>query len=866
VPWMPSVPGEIPTLGWTMIDWYAEYLASPDDPDGGPLVLTREQEDFVLRWYSLTPTTGRFPHHRGLLGRPRGWGKALALDTPLPTPHGWVTVGSVAVGDVVFGSDGQPCNVVGKSQIWYADTYRVSFSDGAEIVASGDHLWVVRDRNRIASETLTTRELVSRGVMLGSSRGRAEYRFRVAMTGPLALPDADLLIDPYVLGVWLGDGDSDAGRITCHPHDCEIVDHLRGIGVLNNKHIPGGYLRGSAAQRLALLQGLMDTDGSIYDRGTCEFTTTSPRLRDGVEELLASLGIKFRTYESDAILHGKACGRKWRTKFTAHADTPVFRLARKWGRQRSTPVGNVPSRTRRIVAVTPVETMPTQCIEVDSADRTFLAGRQMVPTHNSPILGAAGLGEGLGPVLFDGWDADGQPVGKPWSEVRRPLIHVAAVSEAQTKNTWDAILAMCAGPVLDAYPGTEPFDTFINFPIGQMTKVTASARTLKGARTVLGIMDQTEEWVPSNGGIKLAQVMRTNAAKVGGRTLESPNAFIPGEGSVAEESAAYAAKILEGKTRLDGLLYDHREAPADTDLTDRDSLIAGLRFAYGCSSDHPDGCVLHDPPCKPGWAPIESNADMFWDPANDVQRLRSDFLNQITHASDSWITRPEWNACSAAVVEPSPPSPSRGDVITLGFDGSRKRSHGKTDSTALVACRISDGYTWIVGLWEEPDGPEGADWRVPSDEVDAVVRETFATFRVVGFYADPARWEGYVAGWEARFGVQLRVKATRMNPIEWWMTGGNRSRVTKALNAFLDAVLDGEMCQSGDARLARHILNARRRTNPTGYGIYKQHPDSPDKIDAAIAAVLAWQARLDAVAAGAAAPPRRRRSRPRRLY
>lgn len=475
----------------------------------------------------------------------------------------------------------------------------------------------------------------------------------------------------------------------------------------------------------------------------------------------------------------------------------------------------------------------------------------------SPFLGAVALAEGLAPVLFDGWDAAGQPVGKPWSSVRVPLVHVAAVSEVQTKNTWDAILNMVSNaPVVDDYPGVEPMETFFNFPVGQMQRITSSDRTVKGARSVFAVLDQTEEWVRSNRGLVLAQTIRTNCSKVGGRTLESPNAFIPGEGSVAEESAAFADKVAAGKTRLADLLYDHREAPADTDLTDRESIIIGLRYAYGCSSDHLGGCVLHEPPCKPGWAPIESNADMFWDPANDVQKLRSDFLNQITHASDSWIARPDWNARSAGVLEPAPAAPVNGDAITIGFDGSRKREHGKTDATALVACRLSDGYLWVLGLWEEPEGPAGDDWRVPTDEVDAVVTETFRDYRVVGFYADPSKWEGFIAQWEAKYGSRLKVKASRSNPIEWWMSGGgNRAKVTKSLDAFRDALLDGEMSHSGDSRLTSHILNARKRTNAQGYGIYKQHPDSPDKIDAAVAAVLAWQARLDAVAVGAGTAP-----------
>lgn len=468
----------------------------------------------------------------------------------------------------------------------------------------------------------------------------------------------------------------------------------------------------------------------------------------------------------------------------------------------------------------------------------------------SPFLAALALAEGLGPVLFDGWNADGQPVGKPWHTVRTPLIHVAAVSEEQTKNSWDPLLEMVAGPVVDNYPGVEPLGTRVNLPVGRIQIITSSATSVKGAKSVFCILDQTEEWYPSKGGPLLAQTMRTNAAKVGGRTLESPNAYIPGLGSVAEESAEYAQHIRDGRARSEAFLYDHREAPADTDPTDKDSLELGLRYAYGDSSDHPDGCLIHNPACPPGWSPIDSNVEMFYDPANDIQQLRSDFLNQITHASDAWITRPEWNARSTSVVHDEPQTLQKGDTITLGFDGSRKRSKGVTDATALVACRVSDGFIQPIRIWEEPDGPEAEHWRVPVDEVKTVVDETFSQYQVVGFYADPAKWEGVLADWESQYGARLRVKATRANPIEWWMTGGRSALITRILEQFYNAVIDGELTHSGNSVLTQHVLNARRRQKSTGYQIYKQNPDSPHKIDAAIAAVLAWSARLDALAGG----------------
>lgn len=468
----------------------------------------------------------------------------------------------------------------------------------------------------------------------------------------------------------------------------------------------------------------------------------------------------------------------------------------------------------------------------------------------SPFLAAIACAEALGPVLFDGWDASGQPVGKPWALVRTPLVQVAAVSEQQTQNSWSPLLEMLReGPVIDEYPGLEPMDTFVALPKGKIAPITSSATSTKGNRAVHSILDQTEEWKQSNGGVRLAQTMRDNATKIGGSTIESPNAYTPGEDSVAETTAAYAAAIKDGRAKSKGLLYDHREAAPETDVTDRESLTAGLRFAYGDSSDHADGCVLHSPPCAPGWSPVDVIASDFWDLSNDPQVMRADFLNQITHASDAWLTRPEWAGCTnaAKIV-------ADGDVITLGFDGSRRRNRGVTDATALIGCRVSDGHLFTISVWEQPDGPAGESWTVPVPEVLAAVAETFARYRVVGFFADPAKWEGHVADWEAQWGSQLLVKATNNHPIEWWMSGGRSVLIVRALDKFHSAVVERELTHDGSSVLMRHALNARRRASKSGLQIAKEHPDSPRKIDAVVAAVLAWQARLDAVAKGAAVP------------
>lgn len=466
----------------------------------------------------------------------------------------------------------------------------------------------------------------------------------------------------------------------------------------------------------------------------------------------------------------------------------------------------------------------------------------------SPFLAALACVEALGPVVPAGWDADGQPVGRPWADVRTPLVQIAAVSEEQTANTWAPLLEMLDGPVIDNYPGLEPLGTFVNLPRGRIEPKTAAARSIKGARAVFGVMDQTEEWIPSNGGVLLANTMRTNAAKVGGSTIESPNAFVPGERSVAEQSAAYASSIRSGHALNDGLLYDHRESPPETDMFERESITAGLRVSYGDSSNHPDGCVIHDPPCEPGHADLEALIVRIWDSDSDVQLSRADFLNQITHATDSWLSQPEWAACynSEKVIADR-------DPIVLGFDGSRARKRGITDSTALVGCRVSDGHLFLLNVWEHPKTEK--EWRVPVVEVDAAVRTVFATRNVVGMYADPPLWESYIAQWEADFNKKLQVKATRDHPIEWAMQGGNAKRTVEALASLHSAIVEGEMTHDGSEVLTRHFLNARNRAARAGMQIAKENPDSPNKIDAAVAATAAWQCRLDAIAAGIGKAP-----------
>ena len=462
----------------------------------------------------------------------------------------------------------------------------------------------------------------------------------------------------------------------------------------------------------------------------------------------------------------------------------------------------------------------------------------------SPLLAALACVEALAPVKFDGWDANGRPVGRPWASVRKPWVHIAAVSDDQTRNTWEPILDMLGpdAPVHDEYPITV-METFIALPNrGRIQAVTSAARTVKGARAHFAVLDQTEEWVPSNGGPKLARTMRTNAAKVGGTTLESPNAYTPGEESVAEQSASYWEDIKLGRAQNEGLYYDHREAFADTNLDDYDSLIRGLRYSYGDSSGHVDGCTIHEVPCPPGHVDLDRLISTIWDTTQLEEDSRTDFLNQITQAADAWVNYTQVSACYDATK-----MLDARDEIVLGFDGSRGRGKGKADATALIGVRVRDGFSWECGVWEP--GLKDRDWKPPHLEIDRTVDEWFERARVVGFYADPSGWQEYISKWEAKYRKRLKVVATAKNPIAVWPRG-KTSMVVEAVEHARVAIATGEMSHDGSHGLVIHLLHARKRETPRGDLIYKAYPMSPDKIDAAYAWVMAWKARTDALSKG----------------
>lgn len=338
---------------------------------------------------------------------PRQYGKALDLNTPIKTKKGWSNMGSLKIGDEIYGDDGKITKVNFITPIMYGhDCYEITFDNGEKIKADADHLWKINHDWDHKEITLTTQDLIP----IFEASQKKGYGTYIPISAPLKYSKKTLPIDPYVLGVWLGDGYSAGGRYIClHSDNCIIkneiekcgyqvkiqyskkgksgkkIDRTNIIGLAktlrknnlkNNKHIPEIYLHSSLEQRLELLRGLMDTDGFCNPKnGTCQFYQKKIILINQVREVLTSLGIKSRL--SFKIIKGK---KYYTLVFNTHLT--VFKLPRKFNRQLQSK-HHPKNYNVYIQSIKKIKSVPVRCIQVDNKNHMFLCGKTMIPTHNS---------------------------------------------------------------------------------------------------------------------------------------------------------------------------------------------------------------------------------------------------------------------------------------------------------------------------------------------------------------------------------------------------------------------------------------------------------------------------------------------------
>jgi hypothetical protein len=438
------------------------------------------------------------------------------------------------------------------------------------------------------------------------------------------------------------------------------------------------------------------------------------------------------------------------------------------------------------------------------------ASRRVKGWGKSPMLAATAIGEFAGPVQFDGFDANGLPVGKPWPT---PWEQIAACSEDQTGNTYSAVYAMLAdSPALDEYR-LDLGRTKVMMgdrPGCVIEPVTASAGSREGQLITFAVLDETHLWHVSNGGRRLAATLRRNLGKMGGRSLESTNAFVPGERSVAEDTH----RAWEQGER--GLLYDAVEGPWVEDLTDRKVLRAALKVAYGDAK----------------WVDITRIIAEIQDPSTDDADARRFYLNQLVAGESAAVDPRRWRELADITDVPA------GTRVGLGFDGSIRN-----DATALVGC-TDTGYLFPIKVWERPVNAD-ADWRIPRLEVEDAVEAAFARYDVARMMCDPPKWQTEIERWMARWNAGKKAD----DAVVLFFDTNQSRRMSAACDRFTTALNEGSVTHADNDVLTAHVLAMFRQkvkasaADDDGRTRYVfTRGEGARKIDAGIAAVLAVEA------------------------
>lgn len=484
----------------------------------------------------------------------------------------------------------------------------------------------------------------------------------------------------------------------------------------------------------------------------------------------------------------------------------------------------------------------------------------------SGLAARIALFEALGPSRFIGWASGGEIYRDPWGmgfkyvyragepmggPCPTPVIRCMATEETQVGNVYETIYFNLTDDEcpLKYVPGVDPGQEKINVPGGGVIRVSTASGTAKdGGRETFVVFDESHLYQTPELH-RMYDVVTRNLTKrkrehtgAGTWFLETTTMFAPGEESVAELTFIEASALLEGRKKRGRwrLFYDHRWGQCD-DLTDEPALRAALEDAYGEAV---------------GWIGIDGLVDEFFNSRKKSQDSIRFFLNAQTSTSDSWITAQEWDACKKA-GRPLKPK----EAVALGLDGSIR-----DDATALVAVRLSDGHITPLAVFEKPEGAEGENWQVDRDAVDAAVYKAMKTYRVLGFYCDPAHWQDYVDKWQGEFGDKMKIRASAKRPLEWWT---NRpTAMVAALERFYEAVVEKRVSFDDPdlitdkaleqlvRALRRHALNAKRRPSRAGLQIGKEHAQSAKKIDLVMAAVLAYECAFEGTATNANVRPR----------
>lgn len=435
--------------------------------------------------------------------------------------------------------------------------------------------------------------------------------------------------------------------------------------------------------------------------------------------------------------------------------------------------------------------------------------------------GAGGISaaELRGPVRFDHWE-DGEPVGRP---VWDPLIFAGAVSQDQADNTYAAARWMLeSGPLGPSGAGVIDGGIEVtrckDLP-GEMKRLTTKSITKEGRSPTFVVRDETGLMVDPEHkafGRTLARALTKRAMRDDTWMLDTTNPGVPGQGSVAE----VARQPAKGK------LVVVRAAGAHHDLTTPEGRAAAIIDARGCAT----------------WIDPERLEEDYQDPETDRDEWIRFHIGWWVADELLYLQPIEWQAIHRPELKLAP-----GDEIAIGFDGSEGTYGG--DGTALVACRLSDGLVEPLGYWQDIAHPHDiAGRRRFRAAVSARVAAAFKVYRVALMYGDPPYWTDELGSWSRTYTADGRTLVR-----EWETKVAKRQ--AEAVAMATQQIRDGRILHNGHPRLTTHVGNARRWKTSHGDVIGKERKGSPNKVDLAVAKVVAIQARHDALAARAAAKP-----------
>lgn len=734
--------------------------------------------------------------------------------------------------------------------------WRLRFADGSEIIADDDHQWLTRhcyrpwkiiedvpgaksafNRQRTRrggrwrTDVVTTRQ-IAESVFRERADGGREHNHKLPIAGALQTPEVELPLSPYVLGYWLGNGASGAAIVVSAESDADEIhnqldrelqfagvlrvnrradgssrayhrlthsDHrgvvsgaLRTLGVVHNKHIPEQYLWASPEQRLALLQGLMDSDGSVSGNPKsprCYFDSMNERLARDALQLVRSLGFKASIREDRATLNGRDMGPAWSVSFTAFREDEIFRLQRKR-------VAQLPRQERKrsasnaIVACDEAPSVPTVCIQVDSPSSLFLAGEGFTPTHNTALIAAIALAHLVGPERI--------PNGE---------IYSAANDRDQA-----SIVFKFARQIVELEP-----------VLRDQIEVISSTKTMLARRT--------------------GSIYRAVSAEAGTKHGYLPSVVIYDE--LAQSKSRDLYDVLDTS-------FGARDEPLfiviSTQSNDPEHILSKL-IDDGLAGSDPsiichlyaadDDCDLDD---EKQWKKANPALDIFRDredlaaairkaqrlPAEEV-KVRHLFLNQRVSPSSTLISKAEWMACVGdATIE-------LGEEVYLGLDLS-----SVIDMTALVMGSVIDParirpFFWKPAAhieehsnrdfgsasnryveWVREDYLETSPGRSIDPAVVATrIAELTQEYRVLGLAYDRWRMDDLLREFD-RIGLQAFKDGEKGDGLRLVPWGQGFKDMAPAIDALELAIVERKLVHGNHPVLNWNMANAIATMDPAG--------------------------------------------------